>query len=58
VTIEEKKTEAALKSAATVETEIYSDEEIAEWEKEDHFVPPERDTLLKHLKNDLDPFGS
>jgi len=58
VTIEEKKTEIALKSAATVETEIYSDEEIVEWEKEDHFVPAERDTLLKHLKNDLGPSGS
>jgi hypothetical protein len=34
VTLEEKKNEIALKSADMVETEIYSDEEIAEWDKE------------------------
>ncbi|MBS3906328.1 MAG: hypothetical protein KGZ49_04735 [Syntrophaceae bacterium] len=54
----EKKSEIALKSAATVETEIYSDKEIAEWDMEDRLVPAERDTLLKRLKNDLDPSGS
>jgi hypothetical protein len=58
VTIEDKKAEIALKSIATVESEIYSDEEIAEWDKEDRLVPTERDTLLKHLKKGLDPSGS
>ena len=50
VTLEEKDNILVLRPAAVVEMETYSDEEIAQWDKEDHLEPPERNALLKRLR--------
>lgn len=47
-----------LKPTDVVEIEIYSDEEIARWDKEDSLEPAERDALLKNLRSYPDPFVS
>lgn len=50
VTIEEKESEVVLKPAAVVEIETYSNEDIAQWDKEDRLEPAERNALLKRLR--------
>jgi len=50
VTIEEKDSEVVLRPAAVVEIETFSNEDIAQWDKEDHLEPPERKALLKRLR--------
>ena len=50
VTIEQKGGKLVLTPAIVVETEIYSDEDIARWEREDRFAPGEREALNKALK--------
>jgi len=50
VTIEEKESEVVLKPAAVVEIETYSNEDIAQWDKEDRLEPTERNALLKRLR--------
>ncbi len=42
-----------LKSADVMELEIYSDEEIAGWDKEDSLEAVERDAILKNLSGAL-----
>ena len=49
VTLEEKDNVVVLRPAAVVEIETYSEEEIAQWDKEDRLEPAERNALLKRL---------
>jgi AbrB family looped-hinge helix DNA binding protein len=50
VTLEEKDNVVMLRPAAVVEIETYSDEEIAQWDKEDRMEPAERSAFLKRLR--------
>ena len=50
VTIEEKDSEVVLRPAAVVEIETFSNEDIAQWDKEDRLEPSERNVLLKRLR--------
>ena len=50
VTIEEKDSEVVLRPAAVVEIETFSNEDIAQWDKEDRLEPSERKALLKRLR--------
>jgi AbrB family looped-hinge helix DNA binding protein len=50
VTLEERDNIIVLRPAAVVEIETYSDEEIAQWDKEDRLDPAERNALLKRLR--------
>jgi AbrB family looped-hinge helix DNA binding protein len=47
--IEEKAGKLVLSPAVAVEIEMYSDEQIAGWAKEDEWKPGERDAWLKRL---------
>lgn len=49
VIIEERGNELVLKPAAVFEIEIYSDRQIAEWEKADRMDAKERDSLLEKV---------
>ncbi len=40
-----------LKPADVMEVEIYSDEEIGGWDKEDYLEAAERDAILKNLRS-------
>ncbi len=42
-----------MKPADIIEVEIYSDEEIAQWDEEDCLDPIEREALLKNLRSVL-----
>ncbi len=44
-----------LKSTNVTEAEIYPDEEIAGWDKEDRLEAIERDAILKNLRSALSP---
>jgi hypothetical protein len=44
-----------LKPEDMMKIEIYSDEEIDQWDKEDGLEPVQRDSLLKNLRSRLDP---
>jgi len=44
-----------VKPADATEIEIYSDEEIARWDKDDRLEPAQREALLKNLKGAPDP---
>ncbi len=50
VTLEERDNVVVLRPAAVVEIETYSNEDIAQWDKEDRLEPAERNTLLKRLR--------
>jgi AbrB family looped-hinge helix DNA binding protein len=50
VTLEERDNVVVLRPAAVVEIETYSDEDIAQWDKEDRLEPAERNALLKRLR--------
>jgi antitoxin PrlF len=50
VTLEERDNIIVLRPAAVVEIETYSNEEIAQWDKEDRLDPAERNALLKRLR--------
>lgn len=50
MTLEEKDNVVMLRPAAVVEIETYSDEEIAQWDKEDRLEPAERNAFLKRLR--------
>jgi len=47
VTLEERDNVVVLRPAAVVEIETYSNEDIAQWDKEDRLEPAERNALLK-----------
>ena len=48
--VEEKDGELRLKPAAVFELETYSDEQIANWDKEDKFDPGQRERIEEVLK--------
>jgi antitoxin PrlF len=50
VTLEERDNVVVLRPAAVFEIETYSDEDIAQWDKEDRLGPAERNALLKRLR--------
>ncbi|MBM4352056.1 MAG: AbrB/MazE/SpoVT family DNA-binding domain-containing protein [Deltaproteobacteria bacterium] len=50
VTLEERDNVVVLRPAAVVEIETFSNEEIAQWDKEDRFEPGKRAALLKRLR--------
>lgn len=42
----------ALTPAVVAETEIYRDEQIERWNREDEFAPGEREALMRKLRPD------
>lgn len=50
VIIEDRGNELVLKPAAVLEVEVYTDRQIAEWDKEDRFTPEEKSSLLRKAK--------
>ena len=50
LTAERQGSRIVLTPALVVETEIYDDEEIARWSREDEFAPGEREALRRKLK--------
>lgn len=50
VIIEDRGNELVLKPAAVLEVEMYSDRQIAEWDKEDRLTPEEKSGLLRKAK--------
>jgi hypothetical protein len=50
VTLEERDNVVVLRPAAVVEIETYSNEDIAQWDKEDRLEPAERNALLKRRR--------
>lgn len=50
VIIEARAGEVALKPAAVLEIEVYSDRQIAEWDRDDALMPEERQRILARLQ--------
>jgi antitoxin PrlF len=50
VTLEERDNVVVLRPAAVIEIETYSDEEIAQWDKEDRLEPAEWNAISKRLR--------
>lgn len=50
VTAEQQGGRIVITPAIVVETEVYSDEDIEAWRKEDEFAPGEREALARNLK--------
>jgi AbrB family looped-hinge helix DNA binding protein len=50
VTLEERDNVVMLRPAAVVEIETYSNEDIAQWDREDRLEPAEKQALLKRLR--------
>ncbi len=50
VIVEDRGNEVVLKPAAVFEVEMYSDKQIAEWEKADRMTRKEKETLLRKIK--------
>ena len=48
--IEERNNELLLKPAAIMEMDIYSDEQIAEWDKADQITDSERERIIQKLE--------
>ena len=48
--LEERNSELVLKPAAVMEIEVYDDEQIAQWDKDDQLSGIERDQIKKSLK--------
>ena len=51
IILEERDNELALKPAMVLEVEMYTDTQIAEWDKEDRLDDAERKRLLQRLKS-------
>lgn len=51
VIIEDRDGELTLKPAAVLEIDTYSDEQIAEWDREDALTPEERERILARLQS-------
>lgn len=49
VILEERNGEIVLKAAVILEVELYSDAQIAEWDREDHLSALERAALVERL---------
>ncbi len=50
VIVEEWEGELRLKPAAVLEVELYSDDQIAAWDREDALSPQERQQILKRMQ--------
>ncbi|MFM1812137.1 MAG: hypothetical protein RLZZ336_1075 [Cyanobacteriota bacterium] len=50
VIIEERDGELRLKPAAVLEVELYTDEQIAAWDREDALSPQERQRILQRMQ--------
>jgi antitoxin PrlF len=50
VIIEERDGELRLKPAAVLEVELYNDEQIAAWDREDELSPQERQRILQRMQ--------
>lgn len=50
IILEERDNELALKPAMVLEVEMYTDTQIAEWDKEDQLDDAERKRLMQRLK--------
>jgi antitoxin PrlF len=50
VILEDRGNELVLKPAAIFEVEMYSDKQIAEWEKADRMTREEKENLLRKIK--------
>ena len=48
--LEERNAELVLKPAAVIEMEIYDDDQIAKWDKEDKLTETERKKIRKYLE--------
>ena len=48
--LEERNSELVLKPAAVMEIEVYDDEQIVQWDKDDQLSGIERDQIKKSLK--------
>ncbi|MDE0285774.1 MAG: AbrB/MazE/SpoVT family DNA-binding domain-containing protein [Gammaproteobacteria bacterium] len=48
--LEERSTELVLKPAAVMEMDIYDDDQIAKWDKEDQLTETERKQIRKYLE--------
>jgi AbrB family looped-hinge helix DNA binding protein len=51
IILEERDNELALKPAMVLEVEMYTDTQIAEWDKEDQLDDAERKRLVQRLKS-------
>ena len=51
VIIEDRGNELVLKPAAILEIEVYTDRQIAEWDRDDQLSMHEKNTVLKKVKN-------
>lgn len=51
IILEERDNELALKPAMVLEVEMYTDTQIAEWDKEDRLDDAEKKRLLQRLKS-------
>ncbi|MDY6850018.1 MAG: AbrB/MazE/SpoVT family DNA-binding domain-containing protein [Geoalkalibacter sp.] len=47
---EERNGEVVLRPAAVLEIEMYSDQDIAQWDKDDQLLVAEKEAILKKLK--------
>ncbi|WP_052464465.1 AbrB/MazE/SpoVT family DNA-binding domain-containing protein [Geoalkalibacter subterraneus] len=47
---EDRNGEVVLRPAAVLEIEMYSDQDIAQWEKDDQLLVAEKEAILKKLK--------
>jgi len=50
VIIEDRGNELVLKPAAVLEVEMYSDHQIAEWDKDDQLTAREKNAILREVK--------
>ncbi len=51
VILQDRAGEIVLKPAVVMEVEVYSDEQIAQWDEEDQLEPEERERLLQRLSS-------
>ena len=49
ITLEERNGALILRPAAVVEIEVYSEQQIAQWDEDDKLADAERLTILEHL---------
>ena len=47
--MEDRDGEIVLKPAAVLEIEVYTDEQISQWDEEDRLEPEERKSILRRL---------
>ena len=53
VILEDRDGEIILRPAAVVEIELYTDEQIAQWNDQDRLAPEEKERILRNLDKEL-----